>query len=250
MTEDLTFLLISGILVFLLLIVGIVAFVIAYQKNLRSHQAEKSLLLSEFQNQLLESQLEISEQTMRQIAQEIHDNVGQRLTMVMHATEKSGDQDLSNILLEIREDLRGISHSLHSSRIAELGLDLALEKECLLVQKTAGLTCHYHPTEERLLLTPQEEVILFRCVQEAINNAIKYAEAKELNVTLAVSDSTLKLEVNDNGIGFEINSKANGLGLTSINERMQMIQGTFEIASKVGSGTTLTFTKEMNHGSD
>jgi signal transduction histidine kinase len=247
MSEEVVFVVYGGIVLFLILSVAIVFFVIAYKKSQRAHITEKQLLQQAFQTELLSSQLEISEQTMKQIAQEIHDNIGQRMTLAIQLNQQGGaSTELQPILQEVLNDLRNLSHSLHTTKIADMGLDLALERECELMAKATQLTCNYQPPKSRILLTEQNEIILFRCAQEILNNVIKHARAKKIAVRLETSGQFLNLQVKDDGNGFDYLNIEKGLGLTSLKNRVEMINGTLDIQSTRNTGTMVSISVPLN----
>ncbi|NQX91301.1 MAG: sensor histidine kinase [Flavobacteriales bacterium] len=238
MNNELIYVIYGGIVLFSILSVSIVFFVIAYQRTQRAHISEKQLLQKEFQAEILETQLEISEQTMGQIAQEIHDNIGQRMTLAIQMNQQGGNtEELQPILKEVLNDLRDLSKSLSGSKINDMGLDLALEKECELIAKATKIPCSYSPPVEDLSLNQQSEIILFRCVQEILNNAIKHSKASQLNVNMKTVDGLVQLDVSDNGKGFDTNQQSEGLGLLSLQNRVQIIDGELKISSVEGSGT-------------
>ncbi|MEO0405003.1 MAG: sensor histidine kinase [Bacteroidota bacterium] len=238
MNNELIYVIYGGIVLFLILSVSIVFFVIAYQRTQRAHISEKQLLQKEFQAEILETQLEISEQTMGQIAQEIHDNIGQRMTLAIQMNQQGGNSEgLQPILKEVLNDLRDLSKSLSGSKINDMGLDLALEKECKLISKATKIPCSYSPPIEDISLNQQSEIILFRCVQEILNNAIKHAQATQLNVSMKTLENQVHLDLSDNGVGFDTQQKARGLGLLNLKNRVSIISGNINISSVPNAGT-------------
>ncbi|MGB0425031.1 MAG: sensor histidine kinase [Flavobacteriales bacterium] len=231
------FVIYGGFVLFLILSVAMVFFVIAYKRTQNAYIIEKNLLQKEFQNELLASQLEISEQTMKQIAQEIHDNIGQRITLAiqLNAKDQSADE-LQLVLSEALEDLRQLSQSLHSTKILDMGLDLALERECELIAKASGKKCEYEPPTDFAAISEQEEIILFRCAQELLNNALKHSKADVYKVRLTTNEKKIELEVADNGIGFDSSEFSQGLGMTSLSNRVALLNGELNIISSPNEG--------------
>ncbi|MFT5183418.1 MAG: two-component system NarL family sensor kinase [Flavobacteriales bacterium] len=247
MNKELIFVIYGGIVLFLILSLAIIFFVVAYRRSQRAHITEKKLLKSEFQTELLETQLEISEQTMKQIAQEIHDNIGQRMTLAiqMNQQEKHSDE-LQPILKEVLNDLRDLSQSLHGHKIHDMGLDLALERECALISKAMGIPCEYQPPVERIIISDHVEIILFRCAQEILNNAMKHANTKRIKVQLNASTDLLSLTIKDFGKGFDASQGNGGLGFTSLRNRVGMILGEIDIQSSIGKGTSISISLAQN----
>lgn len=247
MSKELVFVVYGGIVIFLILTVAIVFFVVAYRKSQRVHLSEKQLLKKEFETELLGSKLEIIEQTMKQIGQEIHDNIGQRMTLAIQLNQQGGESsELQPILQEVLNDLRNLSHSLHTTKINEMGLDLALERECELMAKATQMICVYTPPKNRVALAEQSEIILFRCAQEMLNNVIKHAQADRVEVTLETSPEQIQLIVKDNGQGFTNQDQQKGIGLSSLKNRVEMIHGLLEIQSYLTVGTIISITLPQN----
>ena len=237
MNQEIMFVIYGGFVLFLILSVAMVFFVIAYKRTQNAYITEKNLLQQEFENELLGSQLEISEQTMKQIAQEIHDNIGQRITLAIQLNAKGNSSgEMQNVLTEALEDLRQLSQSLHSTKILDMGLDLALERECELIAKASGKTCEYEPPQEFGEISEQEEIILFRCAQELLNNALKHSNARELRVKLSTNKQRIELEVADNGAGFDSSKFSQGLGMTSLSNRVALLNGELKITSAPNEG--------------
>lgn len=229
--------LIGGFVLFTILSFTIVLFFLAYRNKQRHHQTEKNLLENQYQKTLLETKLEVSEQTMKQIAQEIHDNIGQRITLAIQAIDYGSDTDVKGLLSGALKDLRDLSKSLHTSYIVEMGLDLAIEKECEIVCKSSNINCVYTPEEIPPKLTTETELILYRCLQEILSNAIKHSKASEILISLCNRGCITELAVKDNGKGFNTHSENRGVGINSLEERVNLLRGELNISSIIGSGT-------------
>jgi len=238
----------------LLLIVagGIIVFILVYQKKQLQYLGEKKQLKANYQKEILESRLEIQEQTLKSIAQEVHDNIGQVLTVAklnlsmtdIHEPKLILQERLNNIselLNKAIRDLRDLSKSLHSDVIAEKGLLKAIQNELEILKKTGAYTIVLNIEGDYYYLPEQKELILFRVFQEIINNIIKHANASVIDVQLAFQPQQFVLCVKDNGIGFNIdNIKANeGIGLRNIINRIQLIGATYFIDSQPLKSTTI-----------
>lgn len=222
-----------------LLISSVLFFALTYSKKQRQNKAEKEILKQKFESEKLASKLETTEQTMKEISQELHDNLGQKLTLAIQRTRKElGDNhELDLMLCETLDDLRQISKSMNGSYLEKLGIDLAIEKECKRVNDSTEIKCEYFPTEKSLSLKPEQEIILFRCFQELVNNSVKYSKASNLEVTLERSEDSVILTVNDNGIGFETENVESGVGMISLKNRIELLNGIFALNSSANNGT-------------
>lgn len=202
----------------------------------------------EFKNQLLETQIEIQEQTLKTISEEIHDNVGQVLSLAklnlntLSNTEDKKIQDTKNLVSKAINDLRNLSRSIHGDRIAQLGLQQSLEDEMNILQNSGQFTTALNIVGNNYKLAPQKEMVLFRIVQEALNNAVKYSKAKNITVQLNYQPQIFSLSISDDGIGFNaaaLPATKTGIGLTSMQNRATLIGGEFTITSAAGNGTII-----------
>lgn len=223
----------------LLFFCSVLFFIFKYNRKQRENRVEKQILQQKFESEKLASQLETTEQTMKDISEELHDNLGQKLTIAIQGARKSLGQEheLNSLLEETLSDLRQISKNMNSDFLAHLGLDLAIERECKRVNSATDVNCTYTATEEFLGLTPDQEIILFRCFQELTNNALKYSESKKLDVSLNRTPDSVVLKVKDYGIGFEENKTESGVGMLSLRNRVSLLNGKIMLTSSTNQGT-------------
>lgn len=196
------------------------------------------------QQELLNDTAFETEQTERaRIARDLHDSVGQKLSVVkMQLSMKDADVNSSCKLLdEAIQDVRNVSHNLMPADLSK-GLINALENMCDQINfSSTSLKIHLNKTEaiNHLNLDKQHTLLIYRMVQELVNNAIKYAQAQNIHINMDCEKNQLKLNLIDDGIGFDINSleKKYGLGIKSIKERVQQLIGTIQLSSNIGKGT-------------
>jgi len=255
MPNDFRFFLITFIIVFFLLGLFIVLLATLYSKKQQKNKIEKMRMQSEYSEALLNAQIEIQENTLRNISQEIHDNIGQVLTLAKLnlGTMETAEPVIREKLLITRQlvakaivDLRDLSRSFNTDHIAAIGFQAAIEYELGLIQKTAGITTSLSVSGEPFRINPQKELILFRIVQEVFNNAMKHAEAGSIKIALSFHNDKLELCIKDNGKGFQVDATISGkqglagLGLRNIQNRAKLIGAEFDLVSQPGAGTTVT----------
>ena len=192
--------------------------------------------------ELLQTQVEIQEQTLKNISEEIHDNIGQVLSLVKlnlntfpsglseEVTTKLDDTEL--LLSKAINDLRDLSQSMNTDRISSVGLEVALEHELKQIQKTGRFNTKLHVGGNRYALEPQKEMVLFRIVQECLNNSVKHSAAKNIEIELLYRPGSLILQVSDDGKGFSpgLNHPSkNGLGLKNMYNRAALIGAVFSL---------------------
>jgi signal transduction histidine kinase len=237
-----------------LLVVGfLVSFVYMYQQRHFKYLREKEKLENDYQQTLLQTRLEIQEETFKTISQEIHDNIGQALSFVkltintvdVYNPEAAKEKLLQskNQLSQTIQDLRDIAKSLNPDFISELGLAGAIELQLALLQKTGMyqtvLTVSGQPYKNNL-----QDVVVYRIVQELLNNIVKHAQANSIGVVMSFAQTGLVITVKDNGRGFDTSLAGNrsGLGLANMGNRAALINGSVKITSGLGAGTEATIT--------
>ena len=233
---------------FLLLGLFVMIFFLVYRRN----QNIKETQIEKLNQALLQTQIEIQEQTLKTISQEIHDNIGQVLSLAklnlntFEGIESDSNQtkinDTKNLVSKAINDLRDLSRSLHGDKIAELGLQESVENELKILQNTRQFTTHFKVTGSPAKMEPQKEMVLFRILQEGLNNAVKHSKAKNITVQMDYQPELFCLTINDDGIGFDkaaLTAAATGIGLTSMKNRTALIGGTFSIDSIINNNTTI-----------
>ena len=246
--SEVEFVIIAGTIVLVLLAIFIISFLFFYQQRHNKHIQEKQHMQSQFQQELLQTQIEIQEQTLKTISEEIHDNVGQILSLAklnLNTLDNTADkkiQDTKNLVSKAINDLRNLSRSIHGDRIAQLGLQQSVEDELNILQNSGQFTTALKINGNNYKLEPQKEMVLFRIVQEALNNAVKYSKAKNITVQLNYQPQLFSLAISDDGIGFNaaaLPTNKTGIGLTSMQNRAALIGGVFTITSAAGNGTVI-----------
>lgn len=241
----------------LLILIFFFLLIFQYHKRRLHHANELHRVRQAYDNALMQSQLEIQEQTFKVIAQEIHDNIGQMLslaklnlnTLNLEQKEKalSKVSDAKELVSKAIQDLRDLSRTLNTDHIAALGLVRAIDNELQLLQKSGVVQTGMEVTGKVVKADPQKELILFRIVQEAIHNVIKHAQATMVAVTAAYEDNLLKLSIVDDGVGFNGgDGRADGSGLTNMRSRSQIIGAQLHIDSCAGKGTNITIQLPIN----
>ncbi|MFN0031541.1 MAG: sensor histidine kinase [Flavobacteriales bacterium] len=228
----------------LLLCSFIVFFVVRYKQRQREHEKEKELIRVQYEREGNKAKLELYEHTMRSISEEIHDNVGHALSLaklqINTMTMENMPENCSSageLLTGAIQDLRNMGRSLNGNYILEHGLEKSIIRELELLKASVGMDFHFESHLNGYHIKEGHEVILFRCVQETLNNAMKYADATMLEIALTAGGDRLKLMVNDNGKGFDTTTQAKGLGLRNITSRAEILKGQCTIESKPGKGT-------------
>lgn len=216
---------------------------------------EFQMIELKFEKDLLKTQLEIQEQTLKNISQEIHDNISLSLTLAkLHLntinmnviTEKRGLIDSSiDLISKSLSDLNDLSKSLDGQIIEKYGLLHAIEQETDNMIKTGKLKIKLDINGEPVYLDHQRELMIFRIVQESFNNILKHADASCINLEFDYRAEDLTISITDDGKGFDVEkarTSKNGKlssGLKNISNRAQLIHAQVEMISIPGTGTKI-----------
>ncbi len=234
--------------VFLLLItLFIVLILMAYKKRDYKHLKEKKQIEEDFNNQLLHSQIEVQEQTFMQIGKELHDNVGQLLStsrMLIGLAERSLRNPPDTLLTanatlgKAIGELRSLSKSLDKEWLSQFNLldNLKTEIDRINIAETvqASLDVTHEPQ-----LPSSTQIILFRIIQESIQNAIKHSHCTQLQIHITQLNNKTEIEIVDNGKGFDYQSHQKGMGLGNMQYRAALLKGKL-IYHSSDKGTKIT----------
>lgn len=254
-SEKLIEVVIIGTIVFVGMLIFIIIVIVLFGKRKYQHQLEKNQIQAAYQQILLQTQIEIQEQTLKNISQEIHDNIGQALSlaklnlnMIDPNVEEDRDTKIQSAKLLVGkaiQDLRDISRSFNTDNINALGLDAALDLEFEIMRKTGRYTISVSQEGTAQRLPGQHSLIIFRIIQEVLQNIIKHSEAQRIDAELRYSPVHLRVKVRDDGKGFNPPIKPDeepgfGLGIRNMNSRASLIGGSVQIESQPGQGTVVT----------
>ena len=220
---------------------------------------KKSALLLDQQRQialydqeLAIAQVEIKEQTLNYIGQELHDDLGQKLSVARLMTNKisspsSEDQneiarEINSLLGECIQDIRNLSKVFITKQVEYFGFVESLEREVFRIKRLNLLEVDYDINNHDLDINSDHALILFRIVQECITNVIKHSKSKKIELKVVETPNNIRIFVNDNGVGFLNGTKNNGSGLQNMKSRAQIINAEFHINSVLTQGTKIKIT--------
>ena len=257
MQEDLQgiFIVMIGTLLLILLVAFIVMYICFYQRSQHKHLNEMEDLKNTVQKEILIAQLEIKEKNLATIAQEIHDNIGQVLSLAklnlnkVLITDTTADAEKINsakdLIGKAIQDLRNLSKTLNTQYIADHSLSQLLQPDINLIDKMGDYKINLQLEGVERLHTPQNQLIIYRIIQEALNNIIKHAKGNQIDIILNYLPDSFHLTIRDNGIGFETSSimtegkSGIGSGIFNMQKRARLIGADFSYESNPGMGTIL-----------
>ena len=246
---DLLITLLVGVIIFISIAAFIIVFSLLYQKRKKDFQNERQDMMNQFKQELLQSQLETQEYSFYQISEELHDNIGQLLSStklllgivsrempvvpdVLHTAEETVGKAI--------QDLRSLSKSLDKEWLHRFNLLENIEAEKERINAARSIKVMLVTTTEKIPLEPDEQVMLFRVMQEALQNSIKHGSPKNITLTAATNQDSFTLQIEDDGCGFNIEeAKKESLGLRNMEHRVQLLGGTIAWESSNKGGTKI-----------
>ncbi|WP_143822274.1 sensor histidine kinase [Mucilaginibacter pedocola] len=212
---------------------------------------------------MLQSKLEIQEQTLDHISKELHANFSQLVSLIninlAEILPQSSDSmkesvaETKSLAKQLLSELKALSASLNTDHIIHIGFAKAFDNELNRLIKTKRFTVTSSKTGEEFRLRPEHEIILFRLCQEVLNNVIQYAQANVITAALTYSDGLFKLEIADDGVGFDVEkailerAKKESTGLLNMQKRARLIDAEVDIKSVPGLGTNVIITVPVTY---
>ncbi|MEO6833610.1 MAG: sensor histidine kinase [Chitinophagaceae bacterium] len=228
----------------------IVSLVIQKQRQVRNRLARQQMAF-DFDQSLLNTRIEVRENTLSMLASELHDNILQSMTLCQMGlstalnTEQPEEKaalinEAKQTLTTLMRDTRMLSHSLASGMVENRPLEDAIQAELSRIQALTNIQCNLElDTLEEL--PPNQRLLLFRAVQEALQNTLKHAKATRIDIRIYDENQRYFLSIADNGKGFDPSTLSNNsLGLMSLRQRAALLNGNLHIKSSPGAGTIIS----------
>jgi signal transduction histidine kinase len=242
-----------GIAVMLLLALSLILFFIFSQRKLYQEQMKAQLAELQFQESLVQHNLATQEEERRRIAADLHDDIGAKLgvlNLAFHRLRRTNSEqpqyaemctEIDDLIANTLNTTRRISHELLPPTLEEFGLQAALEEFCRGVDKTGALSMEFESSMPKSGLTDlNQQLNLFRIVQELTSNTLKYAQATSIQLNLLPTETGGQLIYRDNGKGFELSEEhRKGLGIRNMESRAKMIGAYLQFHSQPGEGVTV-----------
>jgi signal transduction histidine kinase len=257
--------LIISIFVLLGLSVIIIIFIFIFIKKKNSLLLKQEKTRKIHEKEIIITQLEIKKETLKQLGAEIHDNVGQQITLaslliqqIIFENEKFENEKFENkkfenkklnnideIIKDSLTSLRNLSKSLVDDSIETDSICKLIEKECLKIKLLKKHKINYIYNEE-INLNYNQKTITLRIVQEFLQNSLKHSLCKNIHIELNIINSQFQLIIQDDGIGFDVKeANFNGIGLLNIKKRVEILGGVSLITSCPNNGTKLEITYNL-----
>ncbi|QVY64152.1 sensor histidine kinase [Polaribacter sp. Q13] len=239
--EDLIFI-ISTIAIGLITVALVLLFVV-FQKKKKVLLIDKEESKKRFEREIAETQIEIREETLRNISWELHDNIGQLLTLAKIQLQSASPENIHEVSETISKGLtevRALSKLINPEAIKNIKLREAVQLEIDRFNRLNFINSELKIIGKGQLINKKASIIIFRILQEFFSNTIKHSKASNLWVELDFRENELEINAKDDGVGFSsLEHKSKGIGLENIKNRAKLIGASAIFTSEVNKGTSL-----------
>lgn len=247
MMSDVELLLIFSTIVILavvLMLLFIYVYFLTQKTKLIIETKEKKL---QFEQELAFSQIEMKEQTLDFVGQELHDDIGQKISVALLITSKyknnndsGAKQDMDEIraiLEECIRDIRNLSRTFRTNNVEHFGLVESLKLEVQRLERLDFVKVNLHYNNLDVDISRKDSLILFRIIQECLYNALEHSKAKNIDIELIDTARELLISVADNGLGITLEQASSGPSLRNMKNRAAIINASLIISGTADKGT-------------
>lgn len=230
-----------------IIVIVIVAFLVilftVFQRRKNKLLQERDKNKKKYEREIAEAQIEIREETLRNISWELHDNIGQLLTLakiqLQHASPENMGE-ISEIIAKSLTEVRALSKIINPDFINNIKLKDALNLEVERFNRLNYIDARLTITGEEQEINQKHGIVIFRILQEFFSNTIKHSKASKLEVFLSYKENSIEVKAQDNGVGFDMErARFKGLGLQNIKARAKLINAETKFMSEPQKGTSL-----------
>jgi signal transduction histidine kinase len=223
----------------------VISIVVLHRQRQVQNRQKLDQLKEAHEKILLNIENEIQQETLSHVGRELHDNIGQLLSLaklnfgsVKPEKHSEGRQLLSQIIQEVR----GLSKTLNLDWVEEITMDEFMDQQLKKIKNTGFCETELQADSPITNLEKDEKLVLIRVIQEILNNAIKHASPNRIVIKTAKFGGKQQIVIEDDGNGFDPNQRTNGSGMFNLTKRMETIGGEFSIHSEPGVGTLIKLT--------
>lgn len=232
----------GGIFFSLIMSFFVVAMVVLHRQRQIQNRQKIDQIKTEHEKTLLNIENEIQQETLTHIGRELHDNIGQLLSLAklnFGSAKPEKHSEGKVILNQIIKEVRGLSKTLNIDWVESISLADFINQELGKIQATGFCETTLENSMEDFNLTKDQKLVLIRVTQECLNNAIKHASPDKIDVKIYQNGKGKVIRIIDDGKGFDQTVQSQGSGMTNLKKRMETIGGEFHLTSVVGKGTEI-----------
>ncbi len=227
------------LLLWSLVFILIGVFAVIYLWRSRKFSRNKAHLQKVFAQDLIRN----IEEERKRISSELHDSIGQNLLLIKNEVLSDSEKIRNTVLIDNTiDEVRNISQRLHPFRFEKLGLIDSIKDTIDTFQKNSEIFYSEEIDVENLSISKDKEIFVYRMIQESLNNVEKHSQAKACMVSVEEKSDAIIFQIKDNGVGFDVSENSESLtslGMKTLKERAQIINGSLNIVSEKGKGTTV-----------
>jgi signal transduction histidine kinase len=263
---EMIFTLTAAVIIMLALSGFVLYFIFSNQRKRLKQQHEKQKMIETYEREVLTTQIESRDQTLRDVSQEIHDNMGQLLSVArinLNILEKEMAEqaqlkrihDTNELLADVIKYIRMLSKGLNSDMLSSYGLRESIKFELKRIEQSAMITCNFSTDGDDFSIDAKKEIVIYRMIQEILNNILKHAAATEINISMNYTPQNFILNIQDNGKGFNQSEAVSrniadaGSGIRNLQKRAALVGAKLQINSEPGQGTKIfiNLPKPLDH---
>lgn len=233
----------GGIFFAFLMSLFVVAMVVLHRQRQVQNRQKLAHIKAEHEKTLLNVENEIQQETLTQIGRELHDNIGQLLSLAklsLNSSKPEKQSEGKEYINQIIKEVRALSKTLNLDWVESVSLDDFIGQQLEKIQSTGFCQTSLESDQSFQELNKDQKLILIRVIQECLNNAIKHAHPDKISIRIARNGHCRKISISDDGGGFDATQKSTGSGMYNLSKRMETIGGKFKVTSTVGKGTDIT----------
>lgn len=241
--SDLFVIILLGFFLMLLMVSFIIIMVIYHRQRQLENRQKVVSLQAAYENTLLNAEKEIREETLTHVGRELHDNIGQMLSLAkinLSSSKPTAISEGKSIINDVIKEVRSLSKSLNLDWVEAISLEEFIKRELEKIEKSGYCKVSFTHKGEILDLQKDHKLILIRMIQETLNNALKHAAPDLISIEINNSSDKSTISIQDDGAGFDTNIESTGSGMYNLRKRMETIEGEIDISSKLDKGTVIT----------
>lgn len=227
----------------LVITIFVIAIVYAHQIRQRKNKNKLKQLKSAYEKILLDVKNEIQQETLSYVGSELHDNIGQLLSLTKLNLNSGKPEKISEskkLIAKIIGEVRALSKTLDTGWVHEINLEKFVRNELKKMESVGFCKTELQTNITSQNIPKDKKLVLIRAIQECLNNIMKHSSPTLISVELSVDFTGLTIKINDDGGGFNPNEKTAGTGLQNLKKRMETLSGSFSLSSEIGKGTQIT----------
>jgi signal transduction histidine kinase len=247
--EEIQLLIISFSIVLFTLLLTVFILFFVFQKKKSSFLIDRMEAELFFQSELTKSKIEIKEQTLTNVSRELHDNVGQILSVaLMHMNimienddeySKENIKNIKELVTKSLNEIRLLSKIINGDVFLNTNFIDAISEDLDRIKELKKINCSLQIIGAIEKINKEHETIIYRILQESISNILKHSHSETIAIKIVFTNDNCKITITDTGKGFDLKNHAQGSGLSNIKMRAELIGASFQIESELKSGTSL-----------